>query len=69
MNPFQEGDLVTFKDDEYGECWQVLEVAPTRCLVGDVGYETSNIIKQWVKADALEPFVDDEDDDDWEDED
>ncbi len=62
FNPFEQGDYVAFKNDSAGECWQVLETTPSKCLIGDVGYETSNIIKQWVPADELEPFIDDEDD-------
>ena len=58
---FEEGDYVILKDDPAGYLWQVLERKGKRYLVGDVGYETSNLIKNWHDESELEADPGDED--------
>lgn len=59
---FEIGDYVALKSDPVGWMWQILERKGKRYLVGDVGEQTSNLIKNWHDEKELEMWEDDEED-------
>lgn len=60
-NPFRRGDFVYYRDDPAGCAWEVLDVLDDMCFIGDVGEETSHVVKEWADADELEPCDPDDD--------
>jgi hypothetical protein len=59
LNPFDIGDYVWWFD----ELWQVKEIDGSMCFISDVGYEVSNVNREWVHYSELgEDDSEDEDD-------
>jgi hypothetical protein len=51
-NPFEADDYVWWENELY----LVREAIGDRCLVSDVGYETSNTYREWVHFSELELY-------------